>query len=114
MTPASHYVVIYNKSNNQVATIDLANTTFKPFGSSTFTPMGGALPDVSALHSVQVDHSGRYVSIYYADSLGSNVYVDDQTGTWANDPSCHRVTGFGNVVRTLRRSGRKQRQVLHC
>jgi hypothetical protein len=94
----NRYVVVYNKTSNAAALIDLVNSTFKGFNSSTFTSMGGALPAVNLIHGVQIDKSGRYVAISYSDSTDSNIYVDLQTGTWTNDPYCHRVTGFANVV----------------
>jgi hypothetical protein len=95
---ADHYVVVFNKPNNQAALIDLVNSTFKGFNSSTFVSMSGTLPAASLLHGIQIDKSGRYVSISYSDSTDSNIYVDLQTGTFINDPYCHRVTGFSNVV----------------
>jgi hypothetical protein len=97
-TGASHYVVVYNKPTNQAALIDLANSAFKNFNSSTFISMKGTLPDVNLLHGIQIDKSGRYVAISYSDSTDSNIYVDLQTGTFSNDPYCHRVTGFANVA----------------
>jgi hypothetical protein len=60
--------------------------------------MNGILPPASLLHGIQIDKSGRYVTISYSDAIDSNIYVDLQTGVWINDPFCHRVTGFGNVV----------------
>ena len=93
-----HYVVVYNKPNNQAALIDLVNSTFKGFNSSTFVSMSGTLPAASLLHGIQIDKSGRYVAISYSDSTDSNIYVDVQTGTFTNDPYCHRVTGFSNAV----------------
>jgi hypothetical protein len=95
---ANNYVVVYNKTNNQAALINLVSSTFKGFNSTTFVSMNGALPAVNSIHSIQLDRSGRYVAISYNDSGNSNIYVDTQSGTWANDPYCHRVTGFGNVV----------------
>jgi hypothetical protein len=95
---ASHYVAVYNKANNQAALVDLVSSTYKGFNSSTFVAMNGALPAASLLHGIQIDKSGTYVVISYSDSANSNIYVDLQTGTWTNDPYCHRVTGFDNVV----------------
>ena len=94
----NNYVVVYNKTNNQAALIDLVNSMFKGFNSSTFVSMSGALPAVNLIHGIQIDKSGRYVAISYSDSTDSNIYVDLQTGTWTDDPYCHRVTGFANVV----------------
>ena len=95
---AGKYVVVYNKANNQAALINLADSTFQGLNSSTFVPMNGTLPAASLVHGIQIDKSGRYVAISYSDSTDSNIYVDLQTGTWTNDPYCHRVTGFANVV----------------
>ncbi len=95
---ASKYVVVYNKLSNQAALINLDNSTFQPFNSNTFIPMAGTLPPLSLIHGVQIDKSGRYVAISYADGIDSNVYVDLQAGSWINDPYCHRVMGFGDVV----------------
>jgi Bacterial Ig domain len=95
---ANNYVVVYNKPNNQAALINLANSTFKGFNSSTFSSLGGTLPAANLIHGIQIDKSGRYVAISYSDSMDSNIYVDLQGGTWTNDPYCHRVTGFANVV----------------
>jgi len=95
---AKNYVVVYNKANNQAALIDLVNTAFKSFTSSSFVSMGGTLPPANLLHAIQIDKSGRYVAIGYSDSTDSNIYVDLQSGRWANDPYCHRVTGFASVA----------------
>ena len=95
---ANNYVVVYNKPSNQAALIDLVSSTYKNFGSSTFISMNGALPASNLLHGIQIDKSGRYVAISYSDLANSNIYVDLQTGTWTNDPYCHRVTGFANVA----------------
>jgi Big-like domain-containing protein len=95
---AGNYVVVYNKTNNQAALIDLVNSLFQSFNSSTFVPMNGALPAASLVHGIQIDKSGMYLAISYSDSMDSNIYVNLQTGTWTNDPYCHRVTGFANVV----------------
>ena len=95
---ANGYVVVYNKPSNQAALINLANSTFQPFNSQTFVPMAGILPLPSLIHGVQIDKSGRYVAISYSDRVDSNIYVDLQTGSWMNDPYCHRVMGFGDVV----------------
>jgi hypothetical protein len=97
-TGTDHYVVVYNKPNNEAALIDLVNSTFKGFNSSTFVSMSGTLPAANLLHGIQIDKSGRYVAISYSDSTDSNIYVDLQTGTFTNDPYCHRVTGFSDVV----------------
>jgi hypothetical protein len=96
---ANEYVVVYNKPNNQVALINLATSTFKAFNSSTFVPLtAGTLPPFELLHGIQIDKSGSYVALSYADATDSNIYVNIQAGSWTNDPYCHRVTGFGNVV----------------
>ena len=99
VAPASHYIVVYSKVNNQAAVINVADSTFKAFNSSAYVPLGGGtLPSPSgSMHGVEIDKSGRYVAISFNDS-NANVYVDLQSGTWTNDLYFHRVTGFGSVV----------------
>lgn len=95
---ANGYIVVYNKPSNRAALINLVNSTFQAFNSNAFVAMSGTLPPASSLHGFQIDKSGRYVAINYSDAIDSNIYVDLQTGSWSNDPYCHRVMGFGDVA----------------
>ena len=95
------YVIVWNKNNGQYAVLNTQNSTVKPFGASSFQPVGTTVG--FTLHNARIDKGGRFVVMTPGSPASHALYVwDTQTNVVAPIPQPggggHKVNGYGTLV----------------